>query len=102
MSFDKQHCEQCLHKTSKKGHTTWMHHVLEARLVTANGFSISLMSEWIENPADKAYDKQDCERKAFTRLASRLKQAFPRLPILILADGLYPYEGFFATCKANH
>jgi hypothetical protein len=23
------------------------------------------------------------------------------LPILILADGLYPYEGFFAICKAN-
>ena len=79
-----------------------MHHVLEARLVTANGFSISLMSEWIENPAGQNYDKQDCERKAFTRLATRLKQAFPRLPILILADGLYPYEGFFATCKANH
>ena len=102
MSFNGQHCEQCLHKTSKKGHTTWMHHVLEARLVTANGFSISLMSEWIENPADQSYDKQDCERKAFTRLATRLKQAFPRLPIVILADGLYPYEGFFATCKANH
>ena len=101
MSFDKQHCKQCLHKTSKKGHTTWMHHVLEARLVTANGFSISLISEWIENPADRSYDKQDCERKAFTRLATRLKQAFPRLPILILADGLYPYEGFFAICKAH-
>ncbi len=102
MSFDQQHCHQCLHKTSKKGHTTWMHHVLEARLVTANGFSISLMSEWIENPADQVYDKQDCERKAFTRLATHLKQAFPRLPILILADGLYPYEGFFATCKTYH
>ena len=102
MSFNEQHCEQCLHKTSKKGQTTWMHHVLEARLVTANGFSISLMSEWIENPVDQSYDKQDCERKAFTRLATHLKQAFPRLPILILADGLYPYEGFFATCKAHH
>ena len=102
MSFNEQHCEQCLHKTSKKGQTTWMHHVLEARLVTANGFSISLMSEWIENPVDQTYDKQDCERKAFTRLATRLKQAFPRLPILILADGLYPYEGFFATCKAHN
>jgi len=102
MSFNEQHCEQCLHKTSKKGQTTWMHHVLEARLVTANGFSVSLMSEWIENPVDQTYDKQDCERKAFTRLATRLKQAFPRLPILILADGLYPYEGFFATCKAHN
>lgn len=53
--------------------------------VTQNGVSISLISEWIENPVDQAYDKQDCERKAFTRLAARLKQAFPRLQILILA-----------------
>ena len=76
--------------------------MLEARLVTANGFSISLLSEWIENPLDKNYDKQDCERKAFTRLAARLKQDFPRLPILILADGLYPYQGFFSICKKNN
>jgi hypothetical protein len=55
----------------------------------------------VENPACGEYDKQDCERKAFQRLAVRLKQAFPRLPILILADGLYPYEGFFAACRAQ-
>ena len=101
-SYQEQHCDQCLHKTSKKGCTSWFHNVLEARLVTPNGFSISLLSEWIENPPDKEYDKQDCERKAFTRLAARLKQDFPRLPILILADGLYPYEGFFMTCKSNN
>jgi len=101
MSFQEQHCDQCLHKTSKNGHTTWFHNVLEARLVTPNGFSISLMSEWIENPLYESYDKQDCERKAFTRLAVRLKHAFPRLPILLLADGLYPYEGFFCICQNN-
>lgn len=101
-SYKDQHCDQCLHKTSKKGHTSWFHNVLEARLVTYNGFSISLLSEWIENPSDKNYDKQDCERKAFTRLAARLKQDFSRLPILILADGLYPYQGFFALCKNNN
>jgi len=101
-SYKEQHCDQCLHKTSKKGRTSWFHNVLEARLVTLNGFSISLLSEWIENPADKNYDKQDCERKAFTRLAARLKQDFLQLPILILADGLYPYEGFFTLCKNNN
>ena len=101
-SYKEQHCEQCLHKTSKKGNTSWFHNVLEARLVTPNGFSISLLSEWIENPTENNYDKQDCERKAFTRLAARLKQGFPQLPILILADGLYPYEGFFALCKSNN
>ena len=101
-SYKEPHCEQCLHKTSKKGKTSWFHNVLEARLVTPNGFSISLLSEWIENPENNNYDKQDCERKAFTRLAARLKQDFPQLPILILADGLYPYEGFFTLCRNNN
>jgi len=99
VSFDHQHCEQCLHKTSKKGKTTWSHQVLDARLVTPNGFSVSIATVWIENPDGKEYDKQDCERKAFQRLAAKLHKAFPRLPIQILADGLYPYEGFFQTCR---
>lgn len=99
VSFDKQHCSQCLHKTSKKGKTTYFHNVLEAKLITSNGFSISIVTEWIENPGESGYDKQDCERKAFKRLAEKLKKSFPRLPICITADGLYPYEGFFDTCR---
>jgi len=55
----------------------------------------------IEKPEDEGYDKQYCERKAFKRLADKLKKAYPRLPIIILADALYPYEGFFAICEAN-
>ncbi len=101
-SYDHERDSQCLHSTSKKGKVTYFHTVLEARLVTASGFSVSIASEWIENPENTDYDKQDCERKAFTRLAAKLKKIYPRLPIIILADGLYPYEGFFATCKANH
>jgi hypothetical protein len=100
-SYNHQRDEQCLHRTSKKGKTTYFHLVLEARLVTPNGFSVSIATEWIENPEDGEYDKQDCERKGFTRLAATLKKVYPRLPIVILADGLYPYEGFFAICKAN-
>ena len=100
-SYDHQRDEQCLTRTSKTGKTTYFHSVLEARLVTPNGFSISIATEWIENPEGGEYDKQDCERKGFTRLAAKLKKAYPRLPIMILADGLYPYEGFFAICRAN-
>jgi len=100
-SYDHQRDEQCLQRTSKKGKTTYFHSVLEARLITPNGFSISIATEWIENPEGGEYDKQDCERKGFIRLAATLKKIYPRLPILILADGLYPYEGFFAICKAN-
>ena len=100
-SYDHQRDEQCLQRTSKKGKTTYFHSVLEARLITPNGFSISIATEWIENSENGDYNKQDCERKGFIRLAAKLKKAYPRLPMLILADGLYPYEGFFALCKAN-
>ncbi len=96
---EKRHCEHCLHKTSNKGKTTYFHNVLEAKLVFINGFSISLGTEWIENPQE--YDKQDCEFKAFKRLAVKLKKWFPRLPICILADSLYPSQQFFDLCKKN-
>jgi hypothetical protein len=52
-------------KTEKK---TWTTYVLEAKVVTSNGFSISLATEWIENPANQTFDKQDCEIKAFDRI----------------------------------
>jgi hypothetical protein len=100
VSFDHQHCPHCLTKTSKNGKTTWFHNVLEAKLVTANGFSISLCTEWIENPG-AAYNKQDCERKAFERLAVKLKSSFPRLSICLCADGLYPNNTFFEICRNN-
>ncbi len=100
MTFDEKHCDQCLHKTSKNGKTTYFHNVLEAKLITPNGFSISLATEWIENP-DGEYDKQDCERKAFKRLAAKLKDFHPKLPICITADGLYPNQSFFSICKDN-
>ena len=100
-SYDHERDAQCLHTTSKSGKVTYFHTVLEARLVTPQGFSVSVATVWIENPEGGEYDKQDCERKAFTRMADKLKTLYPRLPILILADGLYPYEGFFAICEAN-
>ena len=34
-------------------------------------------------------EKQDCELKAFPRLAKALKKAYPGLPVLLLADVLY-------------
>jgi hypothetical protein len=98
MSFSERHCEHCLHRTSKTGKTTYFHNVLEAKLVAANGFAISLLTEWIVNPAGE-YDKQDCERKAFDRLAVQLQQRYPRLPLCLTADGIYPSEGFFEICR---
>jgi hypothetical protein len=101
MSFQEKPDKQALKKTSKKGKTTWFYQALEAKLVTPNGFAISLMTQWLENPKEGEYDKQDCEQKAFKRLAKKLKQAFPQLRICILADGLYPNEPYFETCRRN-
>ena len=43
--------------------------------------------------------KQDCERKAFVRLAKKIKQRFPRLPILLLADSLYATKTVMDVCR---
>lgn len=86
-SFEKRHCPSCLTQTHEKK-TMYYHMALEAKLVTANGFAFSLMTEFIEN-SDLAATKQDCELRAFHRLTRRLKQRFPRLPIMLSLDGLY-------------
>jgi len=98
-TFEERHCSQCLTKTSKNGVVRYYHYVLEAKLVTSSGLSISLASEFIENPAQGDYQKQDCEQKAFVRIAAKIKKYFPRLPICILADGLYPNNTVFTICE---
>jgi len=67
-------------------------------LVTRTGFAFSVMTEFIENP-EETPTKQDCELKAFDRLAERLKQRFPRLPICLLLDGLYAGGPTFTRCE---
>jgi len=98
VSFKERHCEHCLTRTTKKGVTTYFHYVLEAKLITRDGHAFSLGSEWIENPSGN-FDKQDCERNAYIRLSAKLKKQYPRLPICVLADGLYPYENAFKICE---
>jgi hypothetical protein len=87
-----------LKRESKNGKITYTSQVLEAVLVCRNGMTIPLVTEWIANDGEK-YDKQDCEQKAFKRLAVRLNEYFPRLPICILADGLYSNALMMDVCQ---
>jgi hypothetical protein len=87
-----------LKKESSKGKVSYSAQVLEAVLICRNGMSIPLISEWIANDGCR-YDKQDCELKAFKRLAVRLKSYFPRLNICILADGLYANVSLMNICR---
>ena len=98
-SFDYEPYPGCPKKTSKSGKTTYTVYVLEAKIVCSNGFSISIATEWIRNPEEGNYDKQDCELNAFIRLVKKLKKLYPRLPILLLADGLYPNNTVFDACR---
>lgn len=95
--FHQRHCEHCLTKTVN-GKTLYYHHVLEAKLVTPEGLAISIGHEFIENSDPKA-TKQDCELKAFQRLAPSLKKDFPQLSICLGLDALYANGTVFQTCQ---
>jgi hypothetical protein len=78
-------------------------YVLEASLCFQNGMVIPLMSEFLEyETGDGEQSKQDCETKAFHRLAARIKYAFPRLPLMLLLDGLYPNGPIMERCRSYH
>lgn len=98
-SYDYEPYPGCPKKTSKSGKTSYTVYVLEAKIVSSNSFSISIATEWIRNPEHGNYDKQDCELNAFIRLTEKLKKLYPRLPILLLADGLYPNNTVFDICS---
>ena len=108
MARDVFWAEGCLrreHRHKDKDGTTTVRtqyyvYVLEANLVFPNGLTIPLMSEFLSSAeVDPATSKQDCELKAFHRLAANIKQKFPRLPILILLDGLYPNGPVLERCR---
>lgn len=91
------------HARAEGEHVQQYVYVLEANLVFHNGLSLPLLSEFLSySVGDPDDHKQDCERNAFYRLAARLKAYFPRLPILVLLDGLYPNGPLMALCRRYH
>ena len=102
---DKIWSEECSGRTVGKGDKArpqYYVYVLEASLVFHNGMVIPLMSEFLEyTKGDTSEKKEDCETKAFKRLATRLKKEFKRLRIMILLDGLYPNGPIMEICRKN-
>jgi hypothetical protein len=83
--------------------TQYYVYVLEASLAFANGMTIPLMSEFLSyEKGDPRANKQDCELRAFHRLAERIKECFPCLKILVLLDGLYPNGPVIERCRRYH
>lgn len=78
-------------------------YVLEANFAFPNGLTIPLMSEFLSyTEGDQANSKQDCEQKAFKRLAEKIKKRFPRLPVQVLLDGLYANGPVIELCRQYH
>lgn len=105
-------------------------YVLEAKLVVGN-MVFSIGSEFVENSNNKNFIhrkiskykklekktynkkedkrknlsyqkyKQDCEIKAFERLAKKIKKNYPRLNILISGDALYANQKVIDICMKN-
>lgn len=95
---------RCYNKGEKTEFTKYHRSVLEAKIYLGNNLVCSIASEPIENlneyvnQSEEAI-KQDCESKAFVRLAAKIKKKFPRLPIVISADGLYVTQRVLQICK---
>ena len=98
-TFRQRHGERCL---EQKHHdkTLYYHNVLEAKRVTPDGLAFSVGHEFIEN-ADPHATKQDCELKAFSRLAERLKKDFPPLLLCLCLDGLYAKGPVLSVWEQN-
>ena len=112
--FQKVHYEvspEWLSQTNE-GKTTWYIAILELKLV-AKEMAISLMSEMIKNEDKKKENetdeevkkkssdqlKQDCELNASKRLLPALRKQYPRLPVRIIADSLYPSIELMNLCE---
>ena len=106
---NEHYLERCYNRGTEHEKTKYHRAVLEAKLYLGNGLMVSIGTETIENDDDyikykysEEEQKQDCEIKAFKRLAKKIKQAFPRLPICIVADGLYVAENIMDLCENYH
>lgn len=108
VSFRVRHCPHCL--TQKHGEQTYyFHQTLEAKLITSSGLALSMGSEFIDNRHfDEATPemgreklKQDCERKAFSRLAAQLKRDFPQARLCVAGDALMACGSVLQACQDN-
>lgn len=104
---NEYYLSRCYNRGENNEFVKYHRSVLEAKIYFGGNLVCSIASETIEN--SDAYVnqndesvKQDCESKAFVRLAAKIKKKFPRLPIVITADGLYVTKKVLQICKEYH
>ena len=103
---NEYYLSRCYNRGEADEFTKYHRSVLEAKLYLGNNLVCSIASEAIQNSEEYINQsekkiKQDCESKAFIRVAEKIKKQFPRLPIIITADGLYVSQKVIQTCTDN-
>lgn len=75
-------------------------YVLESVLILDNGIVLPVLTETLENKDwVEGQTKQDCESKAFKRLAEKLYKIFGRSRVILIADGLYACGPVIKKCR---
>ena len=75
-------------------------YTLDSVLVLDNGIVLPVLTEILENKDwVKGETKQDCERKAFKRLAPKLYKIFGKNNVTLLGDGLYACGPVIKICR---
>jgi len=99
-SSEKIHCPQCLYKTSSRGKVRYHHQILQAAIVCPGIQQvIPLAPEPVQN--SDGQDKQDCEINAGKRMLRKIRNAHPKLRIIIGGDSLFSKQPFIDQLKAN-
>jgi len=100
-TFDHKPWPGCPHRELSNGSIQYFSYVLDAKLVTPCGMALTLATEMLTNEGNNAFDKQDCELKAFPRLIEKLARLFPRTPLCLLLDSLYANQNIIRLIEAN-
>ena len=96
--------ERCLERKVGKEHQTKQFYVytLDSVIVLNNGTTLPFITIFLKNEDYiQGETKQDCERKAFSRMAEKLKRIFRGIPLTLVLDGLYACGPIIDTCKKN-
>jgi hypothetical protein len=84
---DTVHCDSCLKKVHRDGSVSYSHQMLSAVLAHPDFKEvIPFAPEPISNHDGQT--KNDCERNAAARLLERIHAEHPRLPLIVVEDGL--------------
>ena len=93
------HCSGCLRANSKSG-TRYYHQSLQAGIVHPEMRQVlPLAPEPIQNTDGSK--KQDCEINAGKRMVANIRKQHPKLPMIIVGDGLYSKQPFIDSVEQS-